>query len=176
MFKKIVVVTECTLKVGRKIVNWDDIVGIKVFSQKWLRQLSPAFPAIQINLKNGKTIFLTSPFILKLNGTVGKVFIKNQKQEQIDRLTLILKKKALNTKDIANKWIEWRILFPGVVGEPIIALFCLCIGLGFEEISVYSLIVGIVLLPLGWVWERKARKKHGEQWTDHESRIRYKRK
>ena len=157
--QKIIKITEEHLIVNSRIINWKDIVGIRAFSSAGLRHLGTRFPFVELFIKGGKTLIIRAE--IDLEGIAVKKYEDKYKNKYKSFYTLmeIISERAINRKKDISNWIEWRIAVPIICAEVIVGIHGIFTHKCFDEIIIIGLISGIVSIPLGFLWERKARNK-----------------
>jgi hypothetical protein len=154
MFGKQIILKDDSFKVGGKKVLWSDITGIREFDSNILRQFSyrKAFPRMELFLKNGKVISVN-----QLDQFQNRSMVEGQNGFETFKKLL---NKNLNGKDrVLDNWLEWRLLLPVAVCEILVGIYAIVERIDFSKIPSY-MISGIVAGGIiGFMWERKARKK-----------------
>jgi len=142
-------------------VKWNEIKGVRAISGSFISQMGTRLPTAELFLEGGKVVAIPNKFVLE-----------GQKQHQIeDRhknrypeffiLIEAISKNSPDLKSEVSSWLEWRLLLPVVIVELILGVILLFVyRINLEHGVTIALLGGVVFVPVGWVWERKARKKY----------------
>jgi len=157
MFNKKVIITDQGIYVRKNKIHWEKIVGFRSFNSIFLNKFHYRFPQVEIFTSDGKVTRISN-----LDNVVNysSVIFDNVKKSKIDFIEFVISKKAINTHDIFKKHFEWRILLPMCIAE----IFSSIIVAFYSEPNLdtfvkYGLYAAIIAFPVGWIWEKKYRKK-----------------
>lgn len=157
--EKIIRITKEHFTINSRVINWKDIVGLRAFTSPRLRHVGTRFPFAELFIKGGKTLKIRRQIYLK--GVEIKRYEDNFKNKYNSFYTFmeIIAERAINRKDNISNWVEWRIALPIICAEIILGFYGIFAHKSLDEIILIGIIGGIMSVPLGLLWEHKARKK-----------------
>lgn len=155
--KKIIITNE-SLIVNRRNIQWEEIVGIRSFDSWLLHQFCLRCPFCELFLNGGRAIRIPAKF--NLEGIPLEKFNDKYMDSYSEYFTTIrvISERSKNLKTDLSNWMEWRLVLPGALVELIVLIVGFFIKKDFPDIVAYGLIAGILFVPVGWFWERAARK------------------
>jgi hypothetical protein len=156
--KKLVRITDEYIQIADRNITWDQIVGVRHFDASWMRQVGTRLPFSEIFLKGGDVIKISSNILLE--GPASVRFDDAYKQAFNEYFTVmaIISDRAKNISQDISEWKEWRLLLPVIVVEAALLLYGIIDGKDITGIITFFLAGGVMAIPLGWVWEKKARR------------------
>ncbi|MDL2275782.1 hypothetical protein LJC22_06620 [Desulfosarcina sp. OttesenSCG-928-G10] len=155
MFERKITLDEQHLYIRKKQIPWSAIVGMRIAgNNNFAPKIDRTFPFVELFLMDGRVYRLSGKDIF-LRRVEGENTVKISPGEAVS----MIQKYATNTNLTLNNWLEWRLVLPIMILE----LFPLVIGVAsrwpIEQTVKSGLIAGMVGGIIGFVWERKARKK-----------------
>lgn len=155
MFEKTILIKDDSLVIGRDRILWGQILGLKEQSGSLLKKLSYRFPRAEIFLNGGKVIAISN---------VDKILNQSSFPIEDDKnifgsVMELIRKKAPNLNPDLENHIQWRLVLPIVIVEIIAFIISIIMGNTIEDIVLIVIFAGILSVPIGWVWERRKRKR-----------------
>lgn len=153
-------ITDEHLFIDGRDINWSEIVGIRRFDSELIRQLSTRGPFSEIFLKGGRSVKIKSN--ISIEGQVDNLLSKSKNSDycQYFKLIELIEKNAVNINRDISSWKEWRLILVPVILEALLFFYCLLARKSLPELVTVIIMGGIIGLPLGWMWENRARKKY----------------
>jgi uncharacterized ion transporter superfamily protein YfcC len=156
MFEKKVIIKDDFLIVGKKKLLWNQIIGIREQNSSLLKKISYRFPRAEIFLTGGRVVTI-SHFYKFQNHSTSTI---NTDKIGLESVLELIREKASNLKPDFNTHVEWRLVIPIIIFELVILTITMIKGYSFEEIALAIIFAGILGAVIGWVWEKKSRKKY----------------
>lgn len=156
--KQEVRIAEEYLFLNKKRINWQDIVGIRKFTSYWLYQFGSTMPIAELFLRGGKVSRLYSYLILK---DAEPISFNDKYKNRFSHFFTVLditSKKATNVRNEISSWFEWRLMIPSIIAEVVVTVVGIYRGLSITDFIDFAIVGGVIGFPIGFIWERKARK------------------
>lgn len=155
MFNKKVTISDDGLLIRKSKILWENIVGLREHNNPIYEKISSRFPMSEIFIKGGRVFLISNDNVFVNNISLKQEEIRND----YDYVIETIKNKAPCAVESSKVVLEWRLLLPVVLFEAVIVLLYAVLNKTFEEISYAAILVGIVGVVVGWVWERRYRKR-----------------
>jgi len=141
-------------------IKWDDIYSMRRYDNKIFKQLATRIPSAEIYLKGGDIVKLNVNLRLKLKPDKANQCNDIAVDGKMDYQVVIeYIESHLSIKQIKIKWVEWRLFIPSAVVQAILLTFLIMLKSPVDQIVIDMIVASIFALPLGWIWEKSARKK-----------------
>ena len=153
MFEKKIRIQDNSLVVGKRKIQWSQIVGLRQQKNPLLQKVSGRFPRAEIFLKGGQVVTISS---LDKFDNRSSYLIDNEKNPY-NSVISIIRNNSTSLNPVFERWVEWRLILPIVAGELIAVALGVILGMTLERIVFILIAAGILGSIVGWVWERKIR-------------------
>lgn len=147
--KKKVIIKHEALIVGNKSVPWDHIIGIKEYDDKILTKVSNRFPRFELFLINGKVIAIS----------IQNSFYKENEKIDYETAVKTIREKSSKLNPVFANWMSWRLILPIGLFELFALMLFFLIQQNIFSIINKIIIAGIIGAVVGWIWEKRGRKK-----------------